>query len=275
MIESKLDYISKINEIFKNKFNSCADGKVITDAEKLKNQAFNIFDEVNVEMVEEIKKIFDYKRDYHIEYDVLIGPITRSGVREGIIDAIGDVQVFLFGVNHFVGLSKEKYTESKFLASDSVVADFTDLKTQIKNKNTMIERLNLVVFEIDKRTTALIAEIYDGNTIDKLSDAIQSVDTACQIGYELMGTNGDLVIKSIAESNYSKVCPNEDNLARSLKHYRDLGIEVHSIEVEFGDSSKKYAVISSINQTGNDGKYYNKDKFLKSVDFLEPITTIW
>ena len=270
MIKSKQEYVSDINNIFKNKFQACSDSIVVTDEKRLKNQAFNIFDEVNDEMVKEINKMVELKIDYSVLNE---GCEESLGIRNGLVDAIGDVQVFLFGVNHLAGLG-DKYSESKMFKTDCVYNHYSEIKIELKGLS-LVDKLKMIVEMLNETTNDLMSSIYDGAKITDIAGKIQKVDTVCLVAYEALGANGDIVIKSIAESNFSKVCPSLDNLNKSMEYYRSLGIEVHSIEVEYGDESKKYAVISSKNQNDSDGKYYNENKFLKSIDFKEPITLNW
>lgn len=267
MISTKLKYISEINEIFNNHFGCCAENGIITNADRLHNQLFNIFDEISVEY-------FDLVKDLQKSSDNpnLLSGEKMNAIRKEMIDAIGDVQVFLFGGLHLAGLGD--YKESKTFHNAQIIEDYTRLKNEISKLPSVIEKLKKIKVEIEKSTNNMLSFLKNGEATMNLEALVQEIDTICLVAYELLSTNGDLVIKSIAESNFSKVCYTEENLKESMEYYQDLGIKVHSVNiVAFG--KKGFAVISSENQKDKNGKYYNKDKFLKSTNFVEPDQSIW
>lgn len=83
---------------------------------------------------------------------------------------------------------------------------------------------------------------------------------ACKIG---INYKSDLA--KITESNLSKICPDEDSLARTIDSYGAKGIKLVPKRSTVGG----YAVFIDGDQIV-DGKFYPDAKFMKNVDWFEP-----
>ena len=84
--------------------------------------------------------------------------------------------------------------------------------------------------------------------------------------YHFLGhdANGDMA--KVYESNMSKFCSNPEELSGTVIHYNALGVQAYI----GGEFPFKY-VKSLKQQTGLDGKNYPQDKFLKNINWKEPI----
>lgn len=82
----------------------------------------------------------------------------------------------------------------------------------------------------------------------------------------LAGVDVDRDMSKVYTSNMSKFCTNDEELQATIKKYADIGVKVVP-EGEF-----PYAFVRSTeHQTDINGKIYQANKFLKGVNFKEPV----
>lgn len=82
----------------------------------------------------------------------------------------------------------------------------------------------------------------------------------------IVGFDHDADQVRIFESNMSKFCANDSELHASMQKYAGIGVEVYA-EGEFPQKCLK----SAKDQTGTNGEFYKKGKFLKGINFKEPV----
>lgn len=106
----------------------------------------------------------------------------------------------------------------------------------------------------------------------KNKDSIETRDALCDIlvftlgAFHILGADADRDMRKVYESNMSKLCSNQEELSRTREFYEELGIEVYT-----GGTFPCAWVKSTKQQTDLSGKIYQKDKFLKNINWKEPI----
>lgn len=80
-------------------------------------------------------------------------------------------------------------------------------------------------------------------------------------------------ISEVIKSNFSKFDNSLDDALKTAKKYEDLGVHTYHKRTVTDRLSKEetfYVTFSKEDTVGSDGKFYNKDKVLKSINFVEP-----
>jgi hypothetical protein len=237
--------ISDTNTAFGNLFGSCMENGVITNYDKLYNQSLNLYDELDELRDDGFKLLKE-------------GPEKQKEGRIGMVDAIGDLIVFLYGVPHFLGykyLEKESSPELK-----DVLIGY--------DKDVFYEN---VYDDIKAIINELIKTINDKRNYKAIMQAVQELDIYLATLCSLYSVDRTVLIHKITESNMSKLCSNETEVNQTLKFYRDKGVVVHDgpSPLKQADGSPYQVVYSSIDQNVG-GKDYRANKFLKCVNWVEP-----
>jgi len=244
-MKSAFQNISEMNTAFGNLFGSCVkEGKVI-DYKKLLNQSKNLYDELD-----------EMKDD---GFALLIkDPESKEG-RTGLVDAIGDVIVFLYGVPHFLGSELRTSAENiEFHYNEIISYNGNDKYDEIyKNAKSLIDDI--------------IQSINDEASVDEIMDTVSELDAYINALCNYYNVDLTLLIDLITLSNMSKLCQNEDEQNLTLKKYQDDGVVVHAQPSPLlqSNGSPYLVVYSSIEQTVK-GKVYRANKFLKCVNWFEP-----
>lgn len=211
-----VDKVYFINEVFGNEFG--ADTK-----DNLINQAKNLYDEL----------------------DELQEAIDDNDSNE-IIDAIGDLLTFVYGVSYFRGMNS--------IPVHSIVpSDDADGNQRFREK-------------IKSDTDFFIAAVkYDGDVNSSLAQLISSIKGLCVCN----GIDEETLMARITASNLTKICMTYEDMVETVDKYESLGVDVYAkyfkIRGVWG-----FVVYSSKEQTVK-GKVYRKNKFLKCIHFEEPV----
>ncbi len=239
--------ISDTNTAFGNLYSSCMEKGIITNYTKLYNQAMNLYDELQ-ELYDDGFSIL--KKD----------PLDKEG-RKGMVDAIADLIVFLYGIPHFLGYV---YTEKQ---SNPVLKDIL-IDYKYKEDNSFYSH---VIEDIKQLIDDIINAIHNKSNHTLIMKYVEELDSYLMTISDLYSVNIDKLIQKVTESNFSKLCKNQTELEATLKSYRDQGVDVYSGESPLSqpDGTPYYVVYSSKDQTVN-GKVYREDKFLKNVNWFEP-----
>jgi hypothetical protein len=100
----------------------------------------------------------------------------------------------------------------------------------------------------------------------KLRDALCDVNVFSLGGHHLAGFDADKDMELVVSALMSRLVMNQDQLNRTAEKYHGLGLEVYAV-----GQFPAMALKSARDQTGSDGKFYPQHKFLKCVDFVEPV----
>lgn len=90
-----------------------------------------------------------------------------------------------------------------------------------------------------------------------------------------MGFPADLDFKAICESQYSKFDKTASDQALTAAKYDSIGVATYYEVKTRNDGTRVWVTYSSKDQTGSDKKFYPAGKWLKSVNFKEPVFTLW
>lgn len=118
---------------------------------------------------------------------------------------------------------------------------------------------------IEEELGELREALADNNTAE-IRDGIADVLVTTYGLAHILGIDADLDMASVHESNMSKLCKDSEELSKTIAHYAALGVDVYA-----GGEEGAMWVKSSTDQTGADGKFYPKDKFLKCVNWKPPV----
>lgn len=238
MKESINNNIKNMNIAFNNPEGNALIGERDYHSEKLLNQALNLYDE-HEELKEE-------------GFDLLetSDPLVQKQGRIGMVDAIGDLVVFLVGLSVYIN----RYYE----INEDVVFDVPE---ENKDSHDMIKHsIDNVILSIKGKRDIDFVEIEMNNLMNLLYSFCKS-------------RNIDIeeVINRVTKSNMSKLCKTKEQLDNTVKFYRDLGVDIYIKEspVNQDDGSYQYIVYSACEQTVK-GKVYRANKFLKCIDWFEP-----
>lgn len=239
--------ISDTNTAFGNQFSSAINKGVIVDYKKLYNQSMNLYDEL-----EELNDdAFSILKD---------DPLSKKG-RIEMVDAIADLIVFLYGVPHFLGYV---YTEkqSNPTLKDILIGYKNEEKTNFYSH--VVDDIKGIIDEIIKA----ISENKNHTTIMK---KVEELDIYLMTLSDLYNVNVDLLIQKVTDSNFSKLCKNEEETNLTLDFYRNKGVEVYSgISPIKQEDGRPYFVVYSSKEQTVQGKVYRADKFLKCINWFEP-----
>jgi predicted HAD superfamily Cof-like phosphohydrolase len=239
--------ISDTNSAFGNKFGIVFEKGVIVDYDKIYNQAMNLYDELE---------------ELHDDgFSILIdSPHSKEG-RKGMVDAIADLLVFLYGIPHFLGY---RYTEK---TANSVLQDVL-----ISYKNNGYDTFySHVVEDIKQLIDEIIKSISKKQNHSLIMKNVEELDVYLMTLCNLYNVDVDSLIQKVTDSNFSKLCKDEIETDATLKFYRDKGVEVYSAEspIKQEDGSPFFVVYSSKEQTVQN-KVYRAHKFLKCINWFEP-----
>lgn len=200
------------------------------------------------------EKQFDY---YLSEYDELKSHLGSGFVSDEIRDDIGDMLTTILGTAWRAGFELPAHN---WIRNHDALAESPDNFNGEKSKE-MQDRIANLTDELKKvfiEKHAIDQQLYE--KLYTLTDTIYR--WALHIGIPV---HSDLSL--VTASNLSKVCNGKACLERTYEKYNGIGVELRHEEVE----PDVYVVFSAKQQTGTDGKVYDDNKFLKSVDFYEPV----
>lgn len=118
---------------------------------------------------------------------------------------------------------------------------------------------------IQEELTELHKALYDRN-FTEIRDGIADVLVTTYGLSHLLGINADDDMKEVQSSNMSKLCVTELEAAQTIEKYESMGVMVSTR----GDAPE-IAIYSNCSQSDSNGKYYPEGKFLKSINFKEPV----
>lgn len=101
--------------------------------------------------------------------------------------------------------------------------------------------------------------------IEEIRDAISDILVVTYGMGHILDLPVDEDMLAVQTANLSKLCTTPEECSATVKKYADLGIEVYS-EGEYPEVCIK----SLKDQTGSDGAFYPKNKFLKCVNWHVP-----
>lgn len=114
-----------------------------------------------------------------------------------------------------------------------------------------------------------LAELVEGiekQDVTEVRDAIADVLVITYGMAHILGIDADADMAAVQESNLSKLCKTEDEIAQTLAYYEnEVGIEVYA-----GGELPKAFIKSAKDQNGKDSKFYPAHKFLKNINWHEP-----
>lgn len=258
-----------MNNAFKNvadtntAFNNLAYSAVsvkITNYDKLYHQALNLYDEL------------DELRDDSFSL-LKTDPDSPKG-RIEMIDAIGDLYVFLYGLPHFLGAD---YIESAVLHNREIRELYQDYQTTIAAYREGPSFFEYVYDDIKTLIDNIINVIQtekergEGGGYSELLSAIRDLDTYLLALCESYSIAIDEAIDRITISNMSKLCRDDSETEATLNHYRNLGVDVYSKGSPLiQENGSPYQVVYSSKEQTVRGKEYRAHKFLKCVNWVEP-----
>lgn len=113
---------------------------------------------------------------------------------------------------------------------------------------------------------AELVEGIDKHDVTEVRDAIADVLVTTYGMAHILGINADADMAAVQESNLSKLCKTEDEIAQTLAYYEnEIGIDVYA-----GGELPKAFIKSGKDQNGKDSKFYPAHKFLKNINWHEP-----
>jgi hypothetical protein len=244
--------IADTNTAFGNLESSCVEIK-IKDYQKLHNQAANLYDEL-IELRED-------------GFDILINDPASLKGRDGMIDAIGDIMVFLYGIPHFLGAN---YIESRQLHENSIYAAYVEHKKgiteHIKNK-----AYNVIYDEVKFLIDQIVISINTEGSYNEILTGVRNLDTYLFALTDYYAINTKIAIQLITDSNMSKLCRNEEETEATRAYYRDRGVDVYAKESPLlQENGKPFMVVYSSKEQEVNNKIYRAHKFLKCVTWKEP-----
>lgn len=297
-MKSAFQNISEMNTAFGNLFGSALTGDKITDYQKLLNQAKNLYDEL------------DELRDDG--FALLKHDINSVKGRQGMVDAIGDIIVFHYGLPHFLGVDyvtpvvehKEKAQDNNkndqsvevkiekvfgelknclFNIIDIIVGDENPITKRHKDYLAKIESYSSEVIDVkfekiynDVKLLIddIISLIENKASISELKKAIEELDLYINALCKHYNINLTEMIEQITLSNMSKLCKDKEEEEATLNKYRSEGVEVYAKPSPLlQENGNPYLVVYSSKEQTVNGKVYRADKFLKCVNWFEPDLT--
>lgn len=201
------------------------------------------------------EKQFDY---YLSEYDELKSHLGSGFVSDEIRDDIGDMLTTILGTAWRAGFELPAHN---WIRDHDALAESPDNFNGEKSKAAQ-DRIAYLTYELKK----VFIEKHSHDVQQLREQLFELTDEiyrwALHIGIPV---HSDLAL--VTASNLSKVCNGKACLERTYEKYNAIGVELRHEEVE----PDVYVVFSAKQQTGTDGKVYDDNKFLKSVDFYEPV----
>lgn len=239
--------ISDTNTAFGNVFGSCLDKGVIINYEKLNNQALNLYDE--------------HQELYDDGFRILRDDPTSKKGRKGMVDAIADIIVFLYGIPHFLGY---RYQEQE------VNLKLKDILINYENEGDK-SFYEQVLEDTKELIDGILEAINDKKNHSLIITRVKELDIYLHTLCDLYNIDMTKLIDKVTLSNMSKLCKNEQEVKDTIEFYTSKGVEVYSgiSPLIQEDLTNFYVVYSSKDQTVQ-GKVYRADKFLKCVNWHEP-----
>jgi predicted HAD superfamily Cof-like phosphohydrolase len=114
--------------------------------------------------------------------------------------------------------------------------------------------------------TAELSEGVENQDLKEMRDAISDILVVTYGMAHIVGIDADSDMAAVHLSNMSKLCISEEEIVTTTNFYADLGVKTYAEGV-----LPKVAIKSAEDQTGNDGKFYPKGKFLKNTNWHEPV----
>lgn len=143
-------------------------------------------------------------------------------------------------------------------------------------KNTDWVKLNNQCLNILDEYNELIDDGIKPRNIKEVRDALCDILVFTLGAYHMIGYDAEKDMTEVYNSNMSKICSTQKELDETTKYYEDLDIKVYS-RVKYNTSITLQGVFefgvvySSIDQSDKNGKVYRANKFLKSVNWSEPV----
>lgn len=232
----------------------------------------SISDKGMVKLLNQVKNLYDERKEL-LEDGFLVlseDPTSKSGRKE-VFDAIADLLVFLHGVGHFINSEVKYNPEEKIMVLPEFYNDIED--NIVKLRPDMIDFYGSFIFILGYHIDFLVSAIKQKNLEDvkHFYKLINNDLTFLFDQYKKEGYTQDLLIHRVTVSNMSKLCKNEVEAKLTLKHYEDLGVNVHLKDSPLlQDSGVPFLVVySPIDQVVN-GKEYRQGKALKNINWSEP-----
>ncbi|MBY4677109.1 nucleoside triphosphate pyrophosphohydrolase family protein [Marinobacterium arenosum] len=114
---------------------------------------------------------------------------------------------------------------------------------------------------------AELVEGIDTHNLAEVRDAIADVLVTTYGMAHILGIDADRDMAAVQQSNLSKLCKTEQEIEDTLAFYRqEKGLEVYA-----GGELPEAYVKSAKDQEGKDGKFYPAHKFLKNINWHEPV----
>lgn len=240
--------ISDTNTAFGNLFGSCIEAGVITNYEKLYNQAVNLYDEL------------DELRDDGFNL-LKEGELSKIAGRIGMADAIGDLIVFLYGIPHFLGY---KYLEK------SSNENLKDVIISFKKD----EFYDHVYDDLKSLIDEIVSSIQNKKNYKVIMNNVQELDIYLATICSLYQIDRQLLIDLITKSNMSKLCANNEDVKNTMEFYQKKGVDVYYADSPLKKSDgTNFQVVYSSKEQEVEGKVYRAHKFLKCVNWFEPDLT--
>ena len=114
-----------------------------------------------------------------------------------------------------------------------------------------------------------VKELYtaiEKNDLEGVRDALCDIMVFALGAQHFLGVDGDLDMKAVTNSLFSRLCQDQVDLDATVAKYRALGIQVYT-EGAF----PRVAVKVAQTVIAEDGEEYVKGKFLKSVSYTKPV----
>lgn len=203
----------------------------------------------------------------HDETKELRAGIDDDDLQE-IRDGVGDVIVTLDGLIHRLGLPEPDFEHLRHRHLARLTRSAHSLVEEIfENLNVMVCNMREVENEEDLKKTILKVVLFG---------AAVNVYDCCYALARLYGFDLHTDQVAIYESNMSKFDTDKALALSGIEKYARLGVMVSihpNVAVVDGEQVTYYVLKSDQDQTGSDGKSYPAGKFLKSVNFKDPVFT--
>lgn len=99
-----------------------------------------------------------------------------------------------------------------------------------------------------------------------IRDALCDIMVFALGAMHLMCADADADMKAVYDSNMSKFCANEEEVTKTWAKYNELNVHT-TVQGEFPFKFLR----SAKDQTGTNGEFYPANKFLKGINYKEPV----
>lgn len=216
--------------------------------------------------------------------------IIRSELRELLValragedslleirDGVADVIVTADGLRHRLCIGAQPDVVGQAVVKFE--SDFAELDRSLQSFNENFHKL-VGVQAIDYETLELLptsstCTYVDGDAISYLH-GLDLVTSCYSIAFQVAALEGIPVIEdqvAVFRSNMSKFDTDFETAQKTIEKYRNMGIAVHIEEVRSmnGLDLCTFYIVKSSKDQDVGGKDYPKGKFLKSINFQEPV----